>query len=195
MPDEPEYLLVQRQRPTIPGEEEIADMVRSAHESGELRHLYGRPIDLSDGSPNWFITKTLKQQGYTHPALERTRELDEQLARAESIIELLRRRRGRLIASEPHSAKQVNDFNVSREYELQRYRDKLKEINRSIRDYNITVPTALQRAYIPVDRVVEGVTRELPPMEIALPEEGSRRTRSATRSFLRKVGLVRDDGP
>src|SRR2546423_4723064 len=43
-------------------EDATAAAVTEWQDSGELRHLHGRPLDLSDDSPDWFLHRMLKQQ-------------------------------------------------------------------------------------------------------------------------------------
>ena len=36
---------------------------------GELGHLQGKALDLSDDSPNWYLNKLLKREGFSHPLI------------------------------------------------------------------------------------------------------------------------------
>src|SRR5438309_10827352 len=76
-------------------EEETSDAIRRMEESGEIRHLHGRPLQLND-DPEWLAARVLKQAGFTHPVLERARDLDEPTQAAEDVLDRLRRRRAAL---------------------------------------------------------------------------------------------------
>ena len=60
-------------------------------QSGEIRHLHGKPLDLSDDSPTWFVNKLLKREGYSHPLIERGREVDTVQREVDAIVADLRR--------------------------------------------------------------------------------------------------------
>lgn len=151
----------------LPREEELAELVRAAQESGELRHLYGRPLDLTDTSPDWFITRTLRREGVTHPALQRRRELEAQRSDVEAIVDQLRRRRDRVASfGAERFPWRAHDFNASREYELRRYRERLQVFNRAVRDYNITVPTALQFPYAQIEEEVRRAEGQVPVLDV-----------------------------
>jgi hypothetical protein len=171
--DDSDYLEIKtRTRPVRCEEDDLAAQVRAWHESGELRHLHGRTLDLSDDSPDWFMRRTLKEQGFTHPLLERGREIDAAESEAEGILERLRRRRVWL--TRPGSrctAQQAHDFNLIRSYDLEQYREKLIELNRAIRDYNLTVPDAMHRRQCSVDKAMERVARAIPALSPPAAEQ------------------------
>jgi hypothetical protein len=169
MSSDDEYLLSPAPRRLKPEEieEELARTVGEAEAAGELRHLQGKPLDLSDDSPDWFLRKALKQAGFSHPTIERMRELEEPIERARSMVDRLRVRHERLAArGSSLTAAEVEAFNVSRSYELEAYAGKLVELNRLIRDANLAVPAAMQRRPFDVQREVERVGREIPALEV-----------------------------
>lgn len=193
--DESDYLEIKtrtgprRERPRC-DPNELAEQVHGWHERGELRHLHGRPLDLSDDSPDWFIRKTLKREGFSHPLLERAREIDQAEDEAASILERLGRRRDWLTRPETNpTARQVHDFNQMRAYDLERYRDKLTRLNRLIRDYNLTVPDSMQRRPYRVDDVVAGVQSQVPPLDLPSPEvrPHSRSGGRSWRAWVRRI--------
>jgi hypothetical protein len=139
-------------------------------DSGELRHLHGRPLDLSDDSPDWLLHRILKQQGFSLPIIERGKDLDEAQRRAVAIVERLRRRRAWLVRPEAHcTPEQAQAFNTSRVRALAEYRTALGELNRAILDYNLTAPPALHRRGYVVDQVVAGLAQEIPPLDEPTP--------------------------
>ncbi len=150
--------------------EMLGNEVRKAEERGELRHLYGRPLDLDD-DPNWFLKRTLKQAGVGHPLLERAGDIDGMRAAATEPLERLRERRDRLASrQEPRDYERRNAFNQERRRVLDRYREKLIEVNRAIQDYNLVVPTALYRRPINIDVAVDAAATAIPPLPMLVPE-------------------------
>src|SRR5919202_2674841 len=127
-------------------EEATTAAVNEWQDSGALQHLHGRPLDLSDESPDWLLHRMLKQQGFSLPIIERGKDLDEAQSRAAAIVERLRRRRAWLVRPEARcTSEQVHAFNAARLRALEEYRTALGELNRAIRDYNLTAPPALHR--------------------------------------------------
>jgi len=160
-------------------DEETAREMRRIHESGELRHLYGQPLHLDD-DPDWLATKVLQRAGFSHPLIERSRELEEPRAAADKVVERLRRQRARLAAAGPRiSTQETASFNQCRSAALDEYRDKLLALNRAIRDYNLQAPEALHWNPISVDDAVARASRAIPPLETSTakqPEAPRRRT-------------------
>ena len=146
-------------------DEASAEMVRRAEETGELRHLYGKPLQLDD-DPDWLITRVLKQEGHSHPLLERARDLEEPERQAEQVIERLRRLRSRLARPEARATPQdVAGFNQARVIALEEYAEKLRALNRAITNYNLALPTALHRFPVKVDDLVEKAAEEVAPLQ------------------------------
>ncbi|HEX6508176.1 MAG TPA: hypothetical protein VF221_11140 [Chloroflexota bacterium] len=157
-------------------EDRMAEVMREMHERGDLRHLHGRPLDLEEDDPAWLVTRMLKQEGFSHPLLERRNEVEGQVRAADSLIERVLERRARLL--DPQSAAtpaQAAAFNRGREFALADYRKRLAELNRSIRDFNITVPTALQVNPVQIDRQLGLVEEKVPPLDVAQFPNGRER--------------------
>jgi hypothetical protein len=151
-------------------EDATTSAVHDWQESGELRHLHGRPLDLSDDSPDWLLHRLLKQQGFSLPIIERGRDLDEAQRRAEAIAERLRRRHAWLVRPEArYTPEQARAFNESRQRALDDYRAALVALNRAILDYNLMAPAPLQRRGYLVDQVVADLSREIPPLDEPAP--------------------------
>ena len=139
-------------------ERRMADMMQEMHERGDLRHLHGKPLELEEDDPAWLATRMLKQEGFSHPLLERRQEVEKQLQAADSRIDRLLRRRQRLMEEQPNTSPEAaSAFNNGRRLELEDYKGHLAQLNRTIRDYNLTVPTAIQIRPIRVDRQMERV--------------------------------------
>jgi hypothetical protein len=145
-------------------EEATAAEMRRIHESGELRHLYGQPLQLDD-DPEWLATKILKKEGFSHPLIERSRELDEPRRAADAVIERLRRRYARLTRpGHLFSAEEAQAFNRARSEALADLERKLGSLNRAIRDFNLQAPDALQRNPLAIEHIVSGIAREIPAL-------------------------------
>jgi DNA repair ATPase RecN len=156
-------------------EEAVAQEMRRLHESGEISHLYGQPLELDD-DPEWLVTKVLKQQGYSHPLLEAARDLDEPRQRANEVVErLVRRYRWLTSAASRCTEEQVLGFNELREHGLQEYRERLTALNRAIRDYNLSAPEALHQRPVSIDTAVKKMASEIPPLAVSNLSSAKRR--------------------
>jgi Domain of unknown function (DUF1992) len=56
-------------------EDRMASVMREMHERGELRHLHGKPLALEEDDPAWLAARMLKQEGFSHPLLERRNDV------------------------------------------------------------------------------------------------------------------------
>ncbi|HEX8918493.1 MAG TPA: hypothetical protein VF898_08315 [Chloroflexota bacterium] len=158
-------------------EEAIADLVAQLERSGELQHLYGQSLDLSDTSPTWFMHRTLKREGFSHPVIELGKELDAAIASRRRVVDQLADQRRRLV-SRPggYTGPQAEGFNIVREFTLRQYRGILEDLNRAIRDHNIAVPTLLQRRPFVVEEDVERLARQVPPVDPPIHPEPAPRS-------------------
>ena len=142
------------------------EAVRAIEENGELRHLYGQPLDLGDDSPDWFLHRMLKRDDLSLPLIERGKDIDVAARDAAEIIARLRRRRVWLTSPEARlTTAAAGDFNAYRTRMLEEYRAGLVALNRVILDYNLTAPSALHRRGVIVNQAVEQATAEIRPLE------------------------------
>jgi hypothetical protein len=147
-------------------EQRMASMMQEMHERGELRHLHGKPLELEEDDPAWLATRMLKQEGFSHPLLERRQDVQKQLQAADDRIDRLWQRRKRLMEEQANrSPEAASAFNDGRRLELEDYRDYLDQLNRTIRDYNLTVPMPIQIRPVQVDRQMERVEDLVPPLD------------------------------
>jgi len=148
---------------------EIEEVIAAIEETGEIRHLHGHPLDLSDDSLNWYMAKTLKREGFTHPLLERGREVDAERKEIDAPLRKLARRREWLVRpGGRYTAEEARIFNEARRYALDEYRENLTRLNIRIRDYNLGVQTSLQRRLISIKRAMEEA--ESAVLSLPLPE-------------------------
>ena len=139
--------------------------MRKLHESGDLRHLYGRKLDVSDDGPDWLLRRCLRQDGFSHPIVERAHELERALRAADALVERTRRRRAWLVNPAARaSAADRRAFDTGRLAMLDEYRAALVTLNHAIRDHNLSAPAALHRRGLRVDDLVDAAARELPPL-------------------------------
>lgn len=147
-------------------EERMTAMMQDMHERGELRHLHGKPLASEEEDPAWHVARMLKQEGFSHPLLERRRDVEKQLQAADARIDRLLQRRNRLVEEQAHTPPEVAQaYNDGRRLALEEYRPHLAELNRAIRDYNLTVPTALHIAPIQVDPQMMRIEELVPELE------------------------------
>lgn len=163
------------------------ELMRAIQENGELRHLHGQPLDLSDASPDWFVHKLLKREGVAPPAIEQSKELDALQGDAEAMIERLGKRRAWL--TDPQSrctAEQAQAFNELRDRTMEEYRQALVALNRAIRDFNLRAPSPLHRRGYIVDKAVAEAERRVPPL-VATSFAPSAASVPPTRSFWHRL--------
>jgi hypothetical protein len=163
-------------------EDRLSSMMQEMHERGELRHLQGKQLSLEEGDPAWLVTRMLKQEGFSHPLLERRHEVEQQLRAADARIDRMVLRRERLVEEQATTAPEIaTAFNVARRHDLREYRECLAELNRAIRDYNLTVPMPLQVMPVQTEvqmKRVEDLVPCLEPERFGLSQSaGSWRTR------------------
>jgi hypothetical protein len=149
---------------------EAEEQAMARIQSGELRHLHGKPLDLSDDSPGWFATKLLKREGFSHPLIERGRELAVVQRETDRVLERLRRRYEALTSAvPPPTEEQTASFNTGREGALDDYREALRVLNRAVMFHNLAVPESLHRRPILIDDTLERVAREIPALDPPRP--------------------------
>jgi len=154
------------------GEDALTVTMRDLHERGDLRHLYGRKLDLSDDGPDWLLRRCLRQDGFSHPVVVRAHELERARREADALVERARRRRAWLVNPEARAtAADRRAFDAGRLAMLDEYRAALITLNRAIRDHNLSAPAALHRRGLQVDDLVDAAAREIPPLDVPLNTE------------------------
>jgi hypothetical protein len=147
-------------------EDRLSSMMQDMHERGELRHLQGKQLSLEEDDPAWLVTRMLKQEGFSHPLLERRHEVEQQLRAADARIDRIVLRRKRLVEEQAITAPEIaTAFNVARRHDLCDYRESLARLNRAIRDYNLTVPLPLQVMPVQIEVQMKRVEDLVPCLE------------------------------
>lgn len=140
----------------------IEDLLRKAMEEGKFDNLpgKGKPLHLGEtnphANPDWEVAYGLiKDAGFSLPWIESIRDIEREIEEARSNL-LLAWETYRYGVDQSHSS-----VYVAPEWERakQAFRDKLAELNKRIRDYNLDVPNArFQRPILNFENEVKKVT-------------------------------------
>lgn len=135
----------------------VEEQIREAAERGDFDNLSGtgKPLNLEQNvfaGDKALAYSLLKNNHLAPPEIERGREIDADLARAEGMLKTLRHRReslharhGKLFASDRRA------YNVTRDNTRTRYEAALHAVNSKVLSLNITAPSAMHRRMIDVD--------------------------------------------
>lgn len=146
----------------------VEQRIQEAREEGKFDNLSGagKPLPC-DASEVWAGDRALayhllKSNDVAPPELERGREIDQALERAEADLRALRHHRDILAARRTIYPSDRRAYNLQRDAIERRYEAALRAINSNILSLNITAPAALHRRSIPVERRMEGFRAEFP---------------------------------
>lgn len=147
----------------------VEQRIQEAREEGKFDNLAGtgKPLRLEEDV--WAGEKAmayhlLKSNDVAPQELERGREIDQEIARAEGLVRALRHRRDTLRARTWVVASDRRAYNVTREATERRYANALRAINSSILSLNIIAPPALHRRRLDVERLLAAFREEFPPL-------------------------------
>jgi DnaJ homolog subfamily C member 28 len=150
----------------------VEQRIQEAREEGKFDNLSGtgKPLRLEENI--WAGDKAmayhlLKSNDVAPQELERGREIDRDLARAEEPIRLLRHRRDTLAARRRLSVSDRRAYNTLRASTERRYAEALRELNSRILSLNIIAPPALHRRLLDVDARLAAFREEFPPLNEA----------------------------
>lgn len=134
----------------------VEQRIQEAREEGKFDNLsgMGKPLRLEENI--WAGDKALayhllKSNDAAPQELERGREIDRDLARAEEPVRLLRHRRDTLAVRRQLFASDRRAYNTLRASTERRYAEALHEINSRILSLNIIAPPALHRRLVDVE--------------------------------------------
>lgn len=149
----------------------VEQRIEEARAEGKFDNLSGagRPLPHDD-SDIWAGDRALayhllKSNDVAPPELERGREIDQELARAEEIVTALRHARDRLAARHAVYPSDRRAYNVQRDGAERRYEEILRAVNSNILSLNITAPAALHRRSIAIERRMEAFRVEFPQVK------------------------------
>ncbi|HET9110248.1 MAG TPA: DnaJ family domain-containing protein [Ktedonobacterales bacterium] len=150
----------------------VEQRIQEAREEGKFDNLsgVGKPLRLDDDV--WAGDKALayhllKSNEVAPQELERGREVDMDLARAEEPVRALRRYRDTLRSRRVVFASDKRAYNLQRVATERRYAEALREINSKILSLNIIAPPALHRRLIDIEMRLATFREEFPPMDEA----------------------------
>ena len=106
----------------------------------------------------------LKSNDVAPQELERGREIDHDLARAEEPIRLLRHRRDTLTARRHLYTSDRRAYNILRAATERRYAEALRDLNSRILSLNIIAPPALHRRLLDIEARLAAFREEFPPL-------------------------------
>ena len=145
----------------------IEEQLNAARDRGDFDNLRGtgQPLQL-DKNPyagdRALAYSLLKNNQLAPPEIERGKEIDADLARADALPRALRRQRDALHTSRAVFASERRAYNIVRDKTARRYAEQLRTINSTILSLNIIAPAALSRPLLDVDRRLAAFEDEFP---------------------------------
>lgn len=146
----------------------VEEQISEAQKRGDFDNLpgAGKPLHLDKNvfaGDKALAYSLLKNNQIAPPEIERAKEIDGALARAEALLTTLRQRReilrlkvGRSFASDRRA------YNLLRDKTQTRYAEALRAINSNILSLNIIAPPALHRRMLDVDARLRNFADEFP---------------------------------
>lgn len=146
----------------------VEQRIEEARAEGKFDNLSGagKPLRRDDddvwAGDRALAYHLLKSNDVAPPELERGREIDLDLERAEEGPRALRHYRDTLAARRAVFASDRRAYNIQRDATERRYEEALRAINSKILSLNITAPAALHRRSIPIERRMATFREEYP---------------------------------
>lgn len=149
----------------------VEEILGEARENGEFDNLpgKGKPLRLQDdvySGDKALAYHLLKNNDMAPPEIERGKQIDAEIARAEEILATLRRRSNALLGGgRIPSASDRRAYNLVRDNAEASYREVLREANSNVLSLNITAPAILHRPLIPVEKRIRAFAEEFPRLD------------------------------
>lgn len=149
----------------------VEEILGDAQARGDFDNLRGKgqPLRLEDDTAagdKALAYRVLKNNNIAPPEIERGREIDGELERADELLETLRRRRNALLGGKTSpSAADRRMYNLVRDKTEAQYRELLRATNSKVLSLNILAPAALHRPTIKVDARMQAFAEEFPRLE------------------------------
>jgi DnaJ homolog subfamily C member 28 len=148
----------------------VEEQLSEARERGDFDALEGagKPLRLDQNvyaGDKALAYSLLKQNKMLPPELERGREIDAELAQAETLLAGLRRRDTMHGKRGPAHASERRAYDVLRDKTRQRYAAAMRAINSKILSLNILVPSPMHRRLLDVERLLADFETEFPRLE------------------------------
>ena len=146
----------------------VEERLAEARERGDFDNLpgAGKPLAL-DRNPfagdKSLAYSLLKNNHLAPPEIERGKEIDAELARADALLAALRRRRDALpLRTGGAYTAQRRAYNLQRDKTEARYVEMLRTVNSNILSLNIVAPAALHRRPLDLERLLGAFRDEFP---------------------------------
>ena len=179
MPDKPSSRESQQQSQQEPSEPQqgrrprtqrqwadlVEERLNEAMERGDFDHLEskGKPLAI-DHNPfagdRALAYSLLKNNNFAPPEIERSKEIDRDIQRAEEMLETLRHRRNALGRAASRDARHA--YNIARDTTETRYEALLRAINSNILSLNIIAPTLMHRRRLDIEEKLRAFRNEFP---------------------------------
>lgn len=149
----------------------VEEILAEAHARGDFDNLpgKGKPLHLDDdryAGDRALAYRLLKHNNVAPPEIERGREIDAELARAEELLATLRRRRDALLGGKAApSAAERRMYNLLRDKTEAQYQESLRGIKSKTLSLNILAPAALHRPILPIEAKLRAFAEEFPRLE------------------------------
>jgi hypothetical protein len=149
----------------------VEEILGEARDNGEFDNLpgKGKPLRLQDdvfSGDKALAYHLLKNNDLAPPEIERGKQIDAEIERAEEILATLRRRRNALLGGgRILSASDRRAYNLVRDNAEASYREVLREANSNVLSLNITAPAILHRPLIPIEKRMQAFAEEFPRLE------------------------------
>jgi DnaJ homolog subfamily C member 28 len=148
----------------------IEEQLNAARERGDFDNLRGsgQPLQL-DKNPyagdRALAYSLLKNNQLAPPEIERGKEIDADLTRADALLRALRRQRDTLHSGRAVFASERRAYNVVRDRTETRYAEALRAVNSKILSLNIIAPATLHRRPLDLDARLRAFREEFPRLD------------------------------
>ena len=147
----------------------IEDLLAEARNRGDFDNLEGTGKPLTfDKNPyagdRALAYSLLKNNDFAPPEIERSKEIDGDIQRAENLLATLRRHRNTL-GGRAGQRDARRAFNIVRDATEARYEAQLRDINSKILSLNIVAPTAMHRRRLDIVTKLREFREEFPRLE------------------------------
>lgn len=147
----------------------LDEIIQGAVERGEFDNLSGagKPLNLDDENPyagdKAVGYHLLKQNGYAPPEIELHKEIRRERERVEQKLDSLRAR-GKLLRSRkvPPFESEKRAYNSAVENALASYDEHLRQLNRKILTFNLSVPLLMHLPLLHVEQLVQQYRESCP---------------------------------
>ncbi len=148
----------------------VEELLEEARDRGDFEHLEGKgkPLTL-DQNPyagdRALAYSLLKNNQLAPPEIERGKEIDSDIKRAEALLETLRRHQHTLLGHGAAQRDARRAYNIARDAAEARYEALLREINSKILSLNIVAPSVMHRRRLDAEAKMREFREEFPRLE------------------------------